>query len=362
LDLITNFFQLITAPAYPLDATHCTYQDGFVIVNNPSSNPTGNFNISDNRDALNWQALNFGNAESSPDAINALISTGKILWLFGLKSMECWYNSGASDFTFQRISGATSDIGCFAPYSLASISDNVFWLGSNEQGFGQIFMNQGYSPQAISTSAIDQEITTYPNINDATGFCFQEGGHKFYLITFQEANKTWVYDLTTASWFEWAYTDFQFNVDGKYLGNAFAFFNGKNYVSDSTSGNIYEVDSKTLSDNENPMKCLRNSPHLINSMDRVYYLAFQIDMETGVGATNGDDSNPQAQLRWSDDGGHTWSNQAFQDIGLIGEYSTRVKFNRLGQARTRIFELTITEAIKITLLNAYIKSDAVPNG
>lgn len=343
-------------------ATHVTFLDGFLIINDPTSSPAGEFFISGIRDATTWRILDFGNAEGSPDIINALISTGRELWLFGPESTEVWYNSGAALFPFQRINGTYSEIGCFAPFSVCRMETSVFWLGSNDQGFGQVFTNSGYVPRRISTHAIEQEWVTYPTINDAVAFCYQEGGHRFYVITFIGGDTTWVYDVVTQMWHELAFTDFTTNIDSRYRGNSHAFFNGINFVADPTTGNIYQIDPETVTDaltdsTTNKIKCLRNSPHIWNSLERLFFTSFQVDMETGVGLTTGNGSNPQAMLRWSNDNGHTFSNQVFADIGKIGEFRTRVKYNRLGTARDRLWEFAITDPIKVTLLNAHVEAN-----
>jgi len=370
-NLVTNVLTSIADTDFPDSATHVTFQDGFLIVNDPSSSPAGEFFISGIRDATTWGALDFGNAESSPDIINALISTGREVWLFGPKSVEPWYNSGAAAFPFQRINGAQSEIGLFAPFSLCRMETSIFWLGANDQGHGQVFTNQGYKPVRISTHAIEQEWITYSSIEDAVGFCYQEGGHKFYVLNFQAGDKTWVYDTVTGWWHETGFTDFTINKDGQYRGNTHAFFNGKNFTSDAANGNIYEIDPKTLTDEIDPdiltdptidgvkIKMLRSTPHEWNGAERVFYNSFQVDMETGVGLTVGQGSDPQAMLRWSNDGGHTFSNQLFKDIGKKGEYKTRVKFNRIGQARDRLWEFSITDPIPVTILGAYIKANTV---
>ncbi len=357
-DLVANALTAIVDIDFPDKATHVTFLDGFLIVNDPASDPAGEFFISGIRDAKSWGGLDFGNAESSPDIINALISTGRELWLFGPQSTEVWYNSGAAAFPFQRINGTPSEIGCFAPFSVCRMETNVFWLGSNDQGFGQVFTNQGYIPTKISTHAIEQEWVTYPTINDATAFCYQEGGHRFYIITFIGGDATWAYDVVTQMWHELAFTDFDTNIDSRYRGNSHAFFNGINFVADPTTGNIYEIDPETLTDaltssTTNKIKCLRNSPHIWNNLERLFFTSFQVDMETGVGLTSGNGSDPQAMLRWSNDNGHTFSNQVFLPIGKIGEYKTRAKHNRVGSARDRVWELSITDPIKVTLLNAH---------
>ena len=42
----------------------------------------------------------------------------------------------------------------------------------------------------------------YPMLSDAFGYCYSDGGHTFYVLTFPSGNATWVYDATTAMWHE----------------------------------------------------------------------------------------------------------------------------------------------------------------
>ena len=66
--------------------------------------------------------------------------------------------------------------------------------------------------------------------------------------------------------------------------------------------------------------------------------------------------DPKAMRRTSDDGGHTWSNERMISIGKKGKYGTRVKFNRLGWARSRVFEFSITDPVKVTLISAFAET------
>lgn len=67
--------------------------------------------------------------------------------------------------------------------------------------------------------------------------------------------------------------------------------------------------------------------------------------------------NPQVVLRWSDDGGHNWSDEYFASAGKEGQTAQRVKFNRLGATKRnagldRIFELSSTDAFNVALIAA----------
>ena len=64
---------------------------------------------------------------------------------------------------------------------------------------------------------------------------------------------------------------------------------------------------------------------------------------------------PKVLLRWSDDGGHTWSNYHDKDLGALGEYWHRVIWRRLGMTnklRDRVYELSGADPVKITLTGA----------
>lgn len=67
----------------------------------------------------------------------------------------------------------------------------------------------------------------------------------------------------------------------------------------------------------------------------------------------------QIMLRWSDDGGKTWSNTYFLSVGRLGEYSKRVIKRMLGRARKRVWEVSWTDAIPIRFNDAVLKAKAV---
>lgn len=84
-------------------------------------------------------------------------------------------------------------------------------------------------------------------------------------------------------------------------------------------------------------------------------------METGVGLVSGQGSDPQIVLRWSDDAGHTWSNNHLLRIGRIGEYGYRVIQRRLGMTmklRDRVYEISGTDPVGITILGAELTASA----
>jgi len=64
---------------------------------------------------------------------------------------------------------------------------------------------------------------------------------------------------------------------------------------------------------------------------------------------------PQVMLRWSDDGGHTWSREHWLPMGAEGQYFTRVIWRRLGMTtklRDRVYEVSGTDPVKIAIMGA----------
>ena len=94
-----------------------------------------------------------------------------------------------------------------------------------------------------------------------------------------------------------------------------------------------------------------------NNLRRTTHHSLQIDLETGVGLNLGQGSDPEVMLRWSDDGGHTWSNYHTSPVGRIGEYYRRTFFRRLGMTlklRDRVYEVSGTDPVKIAIMGAEV--------
>ena len=66
--------------------------------------------------------------------------------------------------------------------------------------------------------------------------------------------------------------------------------------------------------------------------------------------------NPQVNLAWSNDAGHTWSSDYSKSLGATGAYSTRVIWRRLGKARDRVFKLSTSALAKKVIINAFVEA------
>lgn len=337
--------------------THLAWIDGFVILNDKG---TDKFRVSGYNNFI-FDPLDYASSEGDPDVIMALLAMNRDLWIFNERSIEIWSNTGDS-FPFRRIEGGFIDKGCVAPYSVAKVNGFAFWIGRDEFGQGIVYAAQGVTPQRISTHAVEHAIKGYSDISAATAYTYQSEGNFFYVLNFAEG--TWVYDLSTKMWHERAYT----NDDGeleRHRADNLCFVPKLNLhlVGDYESGKVYALKSDVYTDDGQAITRMRVAPHVSNSGKRVFYHSLTLDMETGVGL-DGDvqGSNPQAMLDWSNDGGHTWSNEIWGSIGeatgQIGQFKKRVVFNRLGSARDRVFRLKITDPVKVNIIGAYLDLEA----
>lgn len=298
-------------------------------------------------DPLNIQATN-----GSPDVLIGVKVARRTIYLFGRTSLEQWYDSGGPDIPFSRIDGGFFEIGCAAKDSIAEL-DSVFWLGGDSNGAGSVWTVSGGAPQRISTPAIEFAISQWPDISDAEAFTYTQEGHSFYVLSSSSGNETWVYDITTQQWHQRAWLHASGDLD-RIRPRCHLFFAGANLVGDWETDDVFEYDLDTYADDDNPLPAIRACSTLQTGLEVQPTLTFRLDMDTGVGLSTGQGEDPQAMLRWSKDGGKTWSNSIWRTFGRIGEYERRCIWHRVGGGERMVFEVTITDPVKRNITGAYI--------
>lgn len=338
------------------------YQDGFAFVNqtNTQSQAWYQSNLNDFRV---WSGLNFSSADSQPDPIVRVFDLNREVWLMGSQSIEVWINAGLPGFAFQRLQGVFMEVGIAAAFSAARVGQGLMWLAGDSQGYGIVMQSNGYTPVRRSTFAVEDAIRSYSRIDDAFAYCYQDHGHTFYVLTFPTGNATWVYDATPKSgglWHERA--AFSNGSFGRHIGSCYGFFNGNHLIGDMTNGNIYRLNINTATDNGQVRKWLRSwraLPPGKNNGQPMSFDSLSIDMESGIHVPDG--VNPQMMLRFSDDGGNSWSNEQKVGMGPTGATAARVKFDRLGSTRAatgldRVFEISSTDPVQVALIGASMEA------
>ena len=351
VSVATATMAAISSTAFPNGVKRAAYQDGYFIV-------TGNldsqsFYINQTAyDGATWDALDFASAEGSPDSTLGVISSHRELWLFGQNSTEIWSNTGNADFPFVRSGNTFIEQGCAAAGTVAKADNTVFWLGSDQRGAGVVWRANGYSPQRISNHAMEREIQGYSTIADAYAFTYEQEGHIFYVLTFPTASKTWVYDAAVQAWHERAWRNPSTGALLRWRATCHTFNAGLHLVGDFETGNVYSLNLNTYTDNGDPILRLRSTIATENLQNRMFYSQLQVEMETGVGLATGQGVAPLLMLRYSNDGGHVWSNEKVATVGKVGEYAARAQFTRLGAGRNRVWEISMSDPVKFVVLNS----------
>ena len=345
-----NLITPISDPSFD-GADTVDFLDGYFVFNKPG---TGQFQITGLYNTT-IDPLDFATAEGSPDKLISLIVDHRELWLFGENSTEVFYNSGNPDFPFERIQGAFIEQGCAAKFSVAKMDNSVFWLSADDRGQGMVQRAVGYQPQRISTHAVEFAIGGYSRIDDAIAYTYQQEGHSFYVLTFPTANATWVFDASTNLWHERAWRNPDDASLNRHRSNCQMAFAGEVLVGDWENGNLYALDLDVYTDNGVLMPSIRQTAHTANGRFWQFFYRLWVDMETGVGLNAGQGSNPQVMLQWSDDGGHTWSNELWVTAGKLGAYTARAVWRRLGRSRDRVWRITITDPVKRVLIDGDVE-------
>ena len=333
----------VTAAGYPTEGlSSIAYIDGYAV--GTRNDDSGQFYVSGLLDFASWDALDVASAESSPDGLLRVLVDHREVWLFGAETVEVWANTGASPFPFERVPGALLERGCAARRSPAKMDNSVFWLGDDRI----VYRAEGYQPARISTHAIE-EVLRVGTVSDAYGMTYFQAGHHFYVLTLPSLNRTFVFDPAASAaagapiWHErQSGTSIEpAKWDVQCIFSAF----GKTLVG-LQAGKVAELDLDTYTDLGEPIRSvIVGLPFYVDTL-RAIMVDFELECEIGVGAISGQGADPEVMMRYSDDGGFSWSHERRASLGRQGVRYIRAMWERLGAFRQRTVEISISDPVK----------------
>jgi hypothetical protein len=317
--------------------------------------------VSELLDGTTWNTgTTFAQRSAAPDPWVAMAILGRYIWLLGTETSEVWYNSGNA-FPFELHPSGLIPYGTSAPDSVAVGDATLYWLGASKIGDGYVMRTTGFSPETISHAPMNLAVGEYQKVDDAFGECYSDLGHTFYLLSFPTQGITWAFDGKSGLWAKrgtWV-SERALYTSWRPRYHAFAF--GQHRMLDSEGSRIYRMERGVGTDVEDrEIRRLRRGPVIQSENRPIKFIAFELDMEPGLGAVSGQGSEPVVGLRYSNNAGKTWGPELFRDAGALGKYETRVRWERMGQARRRVFEVTVSDPIPYRLTNAYL--DIAANG
>ncbi len=350
-----NFSVLPSTDGAFSGATSVDIVDNYFVYNNPGTQQWG----ASNPLSPISQGLSYSSKDGAPDNLVSLIVDHREVYLLGEASSEVWVDVGTFPFAFQRIPGTSTQHGIAAKASVYRLGNSFAYLSRNNRGQAQVMQMNGYMPTRISTHAVEQSLLNQ-YVDDAYAWTYQQEGHECYVISFPTLDLTWVYDLSTQMWHKWLWVDSN-NVFHTHRGACSSVFQGQVLVGDKDNGQIYLLDPSNYTDNGEEIRRVRRAPHIVTDLQRQYLEELQIQFQPGVGNQLDPGQDPQAMLRWSDDGGSTWSSEHWASIGKVGKYNNRAIWRRLGWARDRVFEVVVTDPIKAVIVSANLKASQGDN-
>ena len=353
VDGTTGYTYDTTTPATPIaviadadlidNPTTCTWMDGYFIVNNSTQGQIST-------DGIAWDALDVFSPESNPDNFIAVIADHEQLVCFSDISTEFYNDTGATDFPFAPIVSAAAEWGLAARWSLVKFNDSVAFLAKNRMGEVIVAQLIGYTAKKISTPDIDYIINRYSNVADASAFSYLLGGHPFYQINFPSADASWLYDGLTGEWHR-----VKSYGMGRHRAEWGMQYLNRSLVAASDSGRFFNLDPDVYTDNGDMIEGEIISENLsAEDGERFPVDRLRIDMETGVGLTSGQGSDPTLMLYISRDGGYTYGSQIDGSMGALGAYGKRVDFRGLGTSHEWNFKLRITDPVRRIISDASV--------
>jgi hypothetical protein len=330
------------------------YSDDYFIVAFQNSNK---YQMSAILDGTTWPGIQVNAVSVFQDNIVSIIVNHRELWVFGSKHAQPFQDTGSLE-VFAVIPGALIEKGSGATFGPCRVDNSIFWIDEDERGGRGAWRSQGYTPQRISTHAVETDLSSYASISGLVSYSYQDGGHLFWVLYIPGAPWSWVYDVTESLWHKRAFWNGVSYEAHHSWNHVYAF--GMHLVGDWNSANIYQMSLSQVTDNGSTIRRLRRSPTVSDEMAFLYHAELVVEFEVGIGPQppltdgNGNPRAPQAMLRWIDDG-KTWSNEHIADCGLAGEFSTRVVWRRIGRGRNRVYELSVSDPISWTIKDAYLR-------
>lgn len=291
-------------------------------------------------DAKTAAALDFYSAEGSPDKLVSLLAAQRELLLLGEDSGELWYSVGGSE-VFQRASSEYIQYGCAAAFSAVLVGGVPMWLGRDRRGQAQVLASRG---QRISTRAIEERFEGR-DLTNARAYSYSDGGQHFYCLNVPGVDTTLVFDRTFGQWHERAEL-----VNGEYQPwrpTCHAFAYGEHWFG-TESGDLFRLDRNTHTFGGSTKVRDRIMPVISDpGRGRLRFPRMELVCERATGS--------KVMLRWSDDNGANWSNWREASTGATGVYAQRVRFERLGSGRDRVFHVRMTDPAPFNPVSAFVE-------
>lgn len=175
------------------------YMDGYFFV----MDTNGVIYNSGLNDPLTWGAADFITAAIEPGAGVAIAKSQNYVVALKEWSTEFFYNAGNSPGSPLSPSiSAFTLIGCASGDSVASLDDNLYWVGKARQKGPGVYRMKGLQQEKVSYPDIDR-ILSADGLSSIYAYGVKIAGHSFYVLGLKTVGITLAYDATSNYWAQW---------------------------------------------------------------------------------------------------------------------------------------------------------------
>lgn len=354
-DLGTNTLAMVAALVGL--ATMGGIVDGYGLVFNGDNSTVY---VSALNDVTSWTiGTNYFQRSIAPDPWRAMVIRRSEIILVGEFTGEVWRDVNAAiGQPFAPDLGAVFNAGTSSPWSVRVSDDLVVWLKNSPAGDGTVVAMRGYVPESVSNYGVDVAIASYKRssvITDAETLLYDQIGHSFAMVRFPRANATWGLDVGNGFWHQRGYWNAPNNRFDLWAPRVHWTAFGKHLAGTATSGTISEMDVEVGTETDaTSINRLRIAPPLYTTNgNRLWVDRFELELQSGVGLTSGQGSDPQAMLRISKNYGQSWGTERSRSVGRIGEFNRRVFWLRNGSSlKSWTPELRVSDPVPWRVIDA----------
>ena len=289
----------------------------------------------------------FATAEQDPDQLQAVLSVGSSVLLFGSRKTEFWIGTTSDTTPLIPRQGFVLEVGIINPYAKDEIGSEAYWVGNDSVAYRW----SGGREEKISAPWMDRAIgrLSLAQKGDIRVTTHSFGGHrfaKFYIPTvgdyfFDTRLKRWhrrkSLGATEAHW------GYDFFVEA--FGNV--------YVQKLATGRLYRLDGSVFTEDGQKVRRVASALVPVKSSTRISNVIIEGQPSIGVDGTTNEEGEPTAMLKVYYDG-YTGTQEMRRSLGRIGDYRWRPVFGSQGTVRppAALVEVAYADAVGWSIYGA----------
>jgi hypothetical protein len=325
--------------------THLSFLDGFLLTNRRlDSEHNKVIQFSEFEDIDSWILTSIFSAVGDPDEIQGHVVNQREAYIIGEKTTEIWQNVGAFPVPFAR--AHVWQYGTCAKYSIIVADNSVIFIDQDRR----IMRIAGREIVRIS-EGIEEDLFRYETVSDCVTSQFSWNGSTHVLFIFPTERKAWSIDLRNNQWTEWR--GFSIDWDRPRINCSFYVQETREcFAGDFATGKIWKFSDTIKTDADNIFKRSRKFSHIDQgtySKKQVRVLRINMKRDIATTYTEGlTSTDPTLEIRWKDDG-KFWTNWRQISLGQIGQLKRFVEIFRLGQYRSRQYEIQFSDPVELNI-------------